>query len=456
LAPVVPLLAIRESLSKVPSRSRLDAMLVVPREIACGSPTGEVIIAGTANPMDGTGGCRPVAVRPALHPRLTREETVIMSGKRPNASVPRPYAPAMTEDYSRISETARAVDRFVLPRVLSYLDSIGDEIAQWPAGEPFVIVDYGAADGANSSRCFGEIADRLHAVNPSLRIRFVYVDIADSAPFERFRAAWDRAARDRVEAEYIQRSFYETVPELAGSVRIGYSSTALHWLDTRTAGPAFFRHPEAIQPNQMTGSERGRFAEKWARDWHVFFAERASEVADGGRLFLAALADLGGDRWPASAGYDRLRDVCRSLHEEGRITADELDAVFIPDYFATPEEMHAVLGGDAVAAHFSTESFEATTVPCAYFAETSDGDERRRLARALARVVRAWSESSIRVGLSADRADLVDECYRRLEDAFFDAPQGLPYQYCLVELERRGAGRSRDRRDEAPGPWPKR
>jgi len=49
-------------------------------------------------------------------------------------------------------------------------------------------------------------------------------------------------------------------------------------------------------------------------------------------------------------------------------------------------------------------------------------------------VVRAWSESSMRIGLYADNKDLIEDIYRRLRDKFYEKPEGLPYQYCLLEL----------------------
>ena len=364
-----------------------------------------------------------------------------MPGTEPSDPAPRGYAPSMTSDYSRISATARAVDRSVEPRVATYIESIRETVAGMPPGRPFVIADYGAADGANSSRLFRGIVKQLRAINPALAVRLVYVDIADPAPFRRFWEGSALAETEKVEADYVQRSFYEPLPELAGQVQIGFSSTALHWLDTRQVDPSFFRHPRCIQPNQMPAPERARFAEKWRCDWRLFLRERSHDLADGGLLVLANLADLGGDRWPASGGYDRLRDACAALHREGRLTAEELAAIFVPDYFATPDEMRAVLEEDGVRQRFSLRSLEATTVPCAYCSQVFKGDdvrERRERAAALARVVRAWSESSVRVGLAA-HTDLVDEVYARLEDTFFERPAALPYQYCLIELQRAGA-----------------
>ena len=130
--------------------------------------------------------------------------------------------------------------------------------------------------------------------------------------------------------------------------------------------------------------------------------------------------------------------MCYSLYKEGRISKEERQAIFVPDYFATPDEMRDLIEEDAVRERFSLIFFDAVTVPCAYFSRMyesiEDARKRRQLAETLARVVRAWSESSIRVGLSAEHAGLVDEIYGRLADRFFDTPRGLPYQYCLIEL----------------------
>jgi hypothetical protein len=343
----------------------------------------------------------------------------------------------MTTDYSQVSDTAKVVEHLVEPRILAYLGSIQTFLAGMPEETSFVIADYGAADGANSSRLFGNIIGYIRKVHPYRRIRLVYVDIADPAPFNRFWEQSHLAELENIEAEYIRSSFYEPLGA-AGSVHIGFSSTSLHWLDTQTISAGFFQHPACIQANQLSGRDRRKFVEKWKSDWRLFFRERARELADGGMLCLANLSSFGGDQWPASPGYDNLRDICRSLYDEGRISREELCNIFIPDYFATPGEMKSLIEEDAIRQHFSLKYRDTMTIPCAYFSRACgslhDACQRRQLAHSLTRVVRAWSESSLRVGLSHEHASLVDEIYTRLEDLFFEKPRGLPYQYCLIGL----------------------
>lgn len=351
------------------------------------------------------------------------------------------YCPTMTADYSRISDTARAVNAEMLPRMQDYLSRISSRIASMGSDEAFVIADFGAADGVNSSELLETIVRQIHEINPVLPIKLVYIDLADP---EGFMAFWEDSALSRlenVEGRYIQRSFYEPFAELKGKLQIGFSSTALHWMNAKTAGPDYFRHHLCLQPNQLADHERRMFAEKWKEDFRVFLRECSISLVDEGALFLANLADLGGDLWPASAGYNNLWEVCRELYEEKKLSFAELDAIFIPDYFATPQEMASSLEEGDLGSCFDLKGCDPLTVPCAYFARSqgrlNDAQERSMLAATLARVVRAWSESSMLIGLNPDNKAMVKEIYQRLEDRFCEEPEGLPYQYCLLELTKK-------------------
>jgi SAM-dependent methyltransferase len=323
----------------------------------------------------------------------------------------------------------------------SYIRRISPQIAAMSAGEVFLIADYGAADGVNSSELFEAVIRQIHEVNCTLTIKLVYIDLADPANFMAFWATSPLAKLKHVEAQYIQRSFYEPFPEIRGKLQIGFSSTALHWMNAKTVGPDYFRHPHCIQPNQLPDHERRKFAEKWKADWRTFLQECSRSLVKGGALFLANLANLGDDRWPASPGYNNLWDICQELYEEKKLSKAELDAIFIPDYFASPHEMSALLDEDDLRGCFSVNAVDPMTIPCAYFSRAQDRlddpQELSALAATLAHVVRAWSESSMRIGLHADNKELIDEIYRRLRDRFYEKPEGLPYQYCLLELVKR-------------------
>lgn len=370
---------------------------------------------------------------------VDKEENVANTKKNRPAS-PR-YLPTMTQDYSRISDTAKAVNFIIRPRIVTYLESIAPQIGRMHEDAPFLIADFGAADGVNSSELFENMINQIHAINPSLRIKLVYIDIAGHSYFDAFWKSSRLAQSDLVQAEYIQRSFYEPFPEIAHNLNIGFSSTSVHWLDTKNVDFSLYWHTANIQANQLPHEERRVFVEKWKRDWEVFLRERSSELVKGGALFLANLTELGHNQFPASAGYNNLRDACHELCDEGRISDTELKTIMVPDYFATPEEMKSVLNENDLKHVFTLTSSDEMTVPCAYYAMVKNHldnmQAKAELADTLTHVVRAWSESSIKTGLAPENKGEIEEIYQRLRQKFYETPQGLPYQYCLLELIKR-------------------
>jgi hypothetical protein len=211
-------------------------------------------------------------------------------------------------------------------------------------------------------------------------------------------------------------------------------------MNTKNVSPSFFQHPENIQPNELSGPERHKFVEKWKTDWADFLLRRSDEVVKSGALFMMNLADFGNDEWPASAGYNYIRDICNEMCAEKLISPEELRDIFVPDYFATPREMQSVIAEPEITRRFQLEYFEPVTVPCAYFPQfqdrLKDPGAREELASKLAHEVRAWSESSIKTGLSTAHKEKIDEIYNRLQRKFYQLPKALPFQYCMIELRK--------------------
>lgn len=362
-----------------------------------------------------------------------------MPHKKNDASSPR-YMPTMTQDYSRTSDTARAVNSRIMPLIRSYIGSIAPQLAGTRPQTTFTIADFGTADGINSSPLMADIINQVHSINPTLKFRLVYEDIATRDSFDEFWQSSPLSDVPGVEAEYIQRSFYQAFPEITGQLNIGYSSTAVHWLNTKNVSSDFFQHPVNIQANELEGAERHKFTDKWQKDWTNFLLKRKEELVKGGALFMANLADLGNDEWPASAGYNNIRDICNEMCSEKQLSPEELKAIFVPDYFATPGEMKSVVTQPEIARSYNMEHFEPVTIPCAYYPQyqgrLDDPQAKMELGATLSHVVRAWSESSIKTGIAPEHKDKAGEIYKRLQDRFCQTPKALPYQYCMMELRK--------------------
>ena len=350
------------------------------------------------------------------------------------------YMPTMGQDYASTSETAKDVNSRVGPLIEAYIESIVPQISLASAETPFVIADFGTNDGINSSPLMAAIIAHVRALNLSFKFKLFYYDISTRDNFDKFWLGSQLAQTCGVEAEFIQRSYYENYPELTGKLNIGYSSTSVHWMNTKNVSPGFFQHPVNIQPNELSGAEKHKFVEKWKKDWSDFLLKRSDEVVKGGALFMMNLADFGNDEWPASAGYNYIRDICNEMCGEKLISPEELNAIFVPDYFATPQEMQSVIDEPEIKHRFQLEHFEPVTIPCAYYpqfqGQLKDPGAREELASKLAHEVRAWSESSIKTGLSSAHKEKIDEIYKRLESKFYQLPKALPFQYCIIELRK--------------------
>jgi hypothetical protein len=350
------------------------------------------------------------------------------------------FMPTMGQDYAGTSETAKDVNSSVGPLIEAYIESIAPQISRMSEETPFVIADFGTNDGINSSPLMAAIIAHVRSLNPSLKFRLFYYDISTRDNFDKFWQGSQIAQTSGVTAQFIQRSYYEYYPELTGKLNIGYSSTSLHWMNTKNVNPSFFQHPENIQPNDLSSTERHIFVEKWKTDWADFLIKRSDDVVKSGALFMMNLADFGNDEWPASAGYNYIRDICNEMCAEKLISPEELRDIFVPDYFATPQEMQSVLAGPEIKRRFRLEHFEPVTVPCAYFPQFQDRlkdlGAREELASKLAHEVRAWSESSIKTGLATAHKEKIDEIYNRLQRKFHQLPKPLPFQYCMIELRK--------------------
>lgn len=271
-------------------------------------------------------------------------------------------------------------------------DAAGFGLAAWRAAAaavpidrtPFVIADYGAAQGRNSLRPMREaVAAVRERAGEALPIAVVHTDIPGN-DFTALFALLDAgppsylADAANVFAYAAGRTFYRRLFP-PGLVSLGWSAIAAHWL---SAAPAAV--PDHIWPPRAPEAVRAAFARRSAEDWATFLGHRAAELRPGGRLVvLAGAADAGGD-----GGADGLMDLAdlalRDLVAEGVLAAAERGRMVVPTWNRRPEDFIAPFAAGAAgglvleshALHVLADAFwpayEATGDADAYAATATD------------------------------------------------------------------------------------
>jgi hypothetical protein len=212
-------------------------------------------------------------------------------------------------------------------------------------GAPFVVADYGAAQGGNSLTPMRLAIRAIRSrVGEEAPITVVHTDIPGddfTALFTLLETSPDSYLRDAANVFPLAagRSFYRRIFPPA-SVSLGWSAIAVHWL---SAAPAAIEGH--IWSPRAGGETLAAFARRSAQDWRDFLAHRAAEMRAGARLVvIGGAADESGD-----SGADGLMDMAnaalQALVAEGALRASEYREMVIPTYNRTPAEFAAPFAG---------------------------------------------------------------------------------------------------------------
>ncbi|HEY1260992.1 MAG TPA: hypothetical protein VGF34_17215 [Stellaceae bacterium] len=285
-------------------------------------------------------------------------------------------------------------------------------------GFPFLIADFGAAQGANSlmpiGRAIGAVRRRLAAEVP---IAVVHTDIpADdfSTLFSLVETSPDSYLRDTANVFPFAagRTFYRQIFP-AGSLSLGWSAIAVHWL---SAAPATIeRHIWSPRADRET---LAAFRAQSARDWWLFLAHRAVEMRPGARLIvIGGGSDDAGDS-AADGLMDMANDALLALLREGRLDAEEYRHMAIPTYNRTPAEFVAPFAEDADDLGLVLEHSELQILPDPLFAEYEESKDRAAFADSYIDFFAAAFSPSIFSALSSRRSSSARQSIiRRFEEA---------------------------------------
>jgi SAM dependent carboxyl methyltransferase len=325
---------------------------------------------------------------------------------------------------------------------LPLLERAAGDVSLPAAGQPFLVADYGAAQGRNSLEPIRTILAAIRRrLPPPAPIAVVHTDL----PANDFNAlltllgdspeSYLRDAPD-VYAFGAGKSFYEQIFP-GGQVSLGYTASTVHWL---SAAPCPL--PGHIWPPSARGATHAAFAARARQDWHTFLACRSRELCPGGQLVVVAgLADPSGH-----CGLDGVMDLANEVLQElvavGTLAADAYERMVLPMYYQTAEEFAAPFGPDAATgASPALRLVESQEVALSdvYWQQYEATRDAQAYAAAYTAYLRAFTEPTLFGTLGPAQhapgpANLADVFYQRVQERIAAEPARVVSHWQILLL----------------------
>ena len=308
-------------------------------------------------------------------------------------------------------------------------------------GESFVIADYGCSTGKSSAASMRTAVDAVRAAEPERAIAAIHNDVPTNdwnTLFANVAADPDgyaRAAGPPVVPMASAVSFFDAATT-AGSVHLGMSFSAAHWLRTQptVSVPGFYQC-------EATGDARDSLAAQADADWTRFLTMRALDLAAGGRLVVqmvgtATSAPPAEPQVTARALLRAMAEVAGTMADEGLLEPAAVDAYVLPVYARSIDEARRPLeaAGSDLAAAFEVETVRTDAVANPYLDAWKQDHDAAAYGKSYAAFVRGFTESSLREhlftpgtrGLPVD--ELLDDYFARLEARFAADPEADAFE----------------------------
>lgn len=300
-----------------------------------------------------------------------------------------------------------------LQSALPLLEDAARAIGTVSAG-PVTIADYGASQGRNSMAPMAAAIDLVRSENAERPVQIVHTDLP-SNDFASLFGLLDQdpasylKGRQGVFPSAIGRSYFDMILP-PGSVDLGWSSNALHWMSRNPIDVA--DHGWAIF--SQSAQARAAVDAVLAEDWLRFLKARAIELRPGARLicqFMGRGPDSHGFEWMAGNFWQSIKDMER----EGLLTAGETLRMTAPSAGRSLDQVTAPFHAGLVPG-LVLEHLAAIPSPDPYWEGYQQTGDAAELGRQWANMMGAANGPNFlaRIDASRDRQALLASLVRRL------------------------------------------
>jgi len=194
---------------------------------------------------------------------------------------------------------------------------------------------------------------------------------------------------------YVKRCMYESAIVPPGTLNLGYTCFAQHWL---SGGVPTMLTSGTVWANQLPPDHpfKAQWSAMSAKDWERFLVLRAEEFAPGGTLVaLVQSSAVDGtltEQFATPVGRAKARLVA-----EGKLTDDEAAKLVIPEYpKSTYEILAPFVNSSPVKSFWDIKEMQMVELPCPYRAKFDAGElTKSELIEAQLRVLRSFMDSSL-------------------------------------------------------------
>lgn len=270
------------------------------------------------------------------------------------------------------------------------------------------VADYGASQGRNSMGPMGRAIDLVRGRDADRPVQVVHTDLPSNDFASLFTLLADDPAsylrgRGDVHPLAVGRSYFDAVLP-AGSVDLGWSSNALHWMS---------RSPIEVDDHawatfSASAPARAAVDAVLADDWLQFLRARSRELRPGGRVvcqFMGRGDERQGFEWMA----DHFWQAIVSLREAGLLTEAETLRMTAPSAGRSPQQVAAPFEAGLVP-ELALDHLSRYASPDPFWDEYQQTGDAPQLGTRWAAMMRAANGPNFAAALdpSRDRDALLD------------------------------------------------